>query len=97
MDRFVTYKLAGERSSEYRALIHPDDRMWPPAEVSILTPLGISLLGLKVGDRVPLPGLRDNRGRWMEVEGTGPREAGGSARYLLTQTAILTLERAQPR
>ena len=77
LDRFVTNRLTGKDPSEHRALIHPDDRMWPPAEVSTLTPLGISLLGLKVGDRMPVLGSRDDRDQWVEVEGVGPRATGG--------------------
>ena len=34
-------------------LIHPDDCMWPPAELSVLTPAGLSLLGLRAGHRMP--------------------------------------------
>ena len=39
-----------------RLLIHPEDRMWPPAELSVATPLGITLLGLSAGDRMPVVG-----------------------------------------
>ena len=33
----------------------PEDMKWPGAELSVTTPLGIALLGLRVGDRMPYP------------------------------------------
>jgi regulator of nucleoside diphosphate kinase len=71
LNTFVTYRLAGENTWERRMLIHPDDRMWPPAEVSVLTPVGLSLLGLRAGDRMPLIGTDDPRE--VCVEAVGPR------------------------
>ncbi len=76
MDLFASYRLAGQEEPEYRALIHPSDSLWPPAEVSILSPVGISLLGLKLGDRMPLPGSKDGP-QWVEVVGVGPWMSGG--------------------
>jgi hypothetical protein len=46
-------------------LVHPEDLRWPGAELSVLTPLGIALLGLRVGDRMPFRTSRD--GPWHEV------------------------------
>jgi regulator of nucleoside diphosphate kinase len=74
LDTFVTYRLAGEDTSEKRILIHPDDRMWPPAELSVLTPVGLSLLGLRVGDRMPLLGSDEPLD--VCVEAVGPRVVG---------------------
>jgi len=76
LDMFVTYRLAGEGASDKRMLIHPDDRMWPPAEVSVLTPLGLSLLGLRPRDRMPLIGSDGPMDSWVEVENVGPRVTG---------------------
>jgi len=76
LDTFVTYRLAGEGASDKRMLIHPDDCMWPPAEVSVLTPLGLSLLGLRPGDRMPLIGSDGPMDAWVEVEDVGPRVTG---------------------
>jgi len=76
LDTFVTYRLAGERVSDKRMLIHPDDRMWPPAELSVLTPLGLSLLGLRTGDRMPLIGSSETPDICVEVEAVGPRVIG---------------------
>ncbi len=53
LDTFVTYRMAGEDTPDKRMLIHPDDRMWPPAELSVLSPVGLSLLGLRAGHRIP--------------------------------------------
>lgn len=76
MDRFVAYRIAGREEPEYRALIHPEAGMWPPAEVSILSPVGISLLGLKLGDRMPLRGAAGCP-QWVEVVAVGPWMTGG--------------------
>jgi regulator of nucleoside diphosphate kinase len=76
LDRFVTYRLADGGRAERRALIHPEDGMWPPAEVSVLTPLGLSLLGLRPGDRMPLIGSDRPTDAWVEVEDVGPRVMG---------------------
>jgi regulator of nucleoside diphosphate kinase len=79
LDTFVTYRLAGESASDKRMLIHPDDRMWPPAELSVLTPLGLSLLGLRPGDRMPLIGTDGPMDASVEVEDVGPRVTGAFA------------------
>ena len=39
MEDFVTYSTETGRL-QTRALIYPEDRMWSPAEISVLTPLG---------------------------------------------------------
>ncbi|MEZ0170973.1 transcription elongation factor [Microvirga sp. TS319] len=77
LDTFVTYRIAGEDRCEKRMLIHPDDHMWPPAELSVLTPVGLSLLGLRAGDRMPLLGSDAAPEACVEVEAVGPRVAGG--------------------
>jgi regulator of nucleoside diphosphate kinase len=76
LDSFVTYRLSGDGPLEKRALIHPDDGIWAPAEVSILTPVGLSLLGLRVGDRMPLLGTDGPPDACVEVEAVGPRVVG---------------------
>ena len=57
-------------------LIHPDDCMWPPAELSVLTPAGLSLLGLRAGHRMPLIGSTGSPDVCVEVEAVGPRVTG---------------------
>ncbi len=74
LDTFVTYRIGGEDTLERRMLIHPDDRMWPPAELSVLTPVGLSLLGLRAGDRMPLIGSDELLD--VCVEAVGPRVVG---------------------
>ena len=56
LDRFVVYRIEGSERPERRLLIDPADGMWPPAELSLITPLGITLLGLSVGNRSSLIG-----------------------------------------
>jgi regulator of nucleoside diphosphate kinase len=60
----VTYRINGGRPMAH-VLVHPQDLLWPGAELSVLTPLGIALLGLRVGDRMPFRTDRD--GPWHEV------------------------------
>jgi len=76
LDTFVTYRLVDGGRSERRALVHPEDLTWPPAELSVLTPLGLSLLGLRPGDRMPLIGSDRPMGACVEVEDVGPRVTG---------------------
>ncbi|MGO4572693.1 GreA/GreB family elongation factor [Microvirga sp. 2TAF3] len=49
----VTYRLNGTGRPMAHVLVYPEDLLWPGAELSVLTPLGIALLGLRVGDRMP--------------------------------------------
>jgi regulator of nucleoside diphosphate kinase len=60
----VTYRIDGGRPTAH-VLVHPQDLLWPGAELSVLTPLGIALLGLRVGDRMPF--RTDGSGPWHEV------------------------------
>ena len=60
----VTYRIDGGRPMAH-VLVHPQDLLWPGAELSVLTPLGIALLGLRVGDRMPFRTSQD--GPWHEV------------------------------
>ncbi len=80
LDRFVTYRTAASKRPERRLLIHPEDGMWPPAEMSVVTPLGITLLGLSTGDRVPMIGSRLREPPWVEVVAVGPPATGGIVR-----------------
>jgi regulator of nucleoside diphosphate kinase len=76
LDTFVTYRMAGEDTPDKRMLIHPDDRMWPPAELSVLTPVGLSLLGLRAGQRMPVIGSAHTSNACVEVNTVGPRVTG---------------------
>lgn len=80
LDRFVTYRTVGSDQSERGLLIHPEDRMWPPAEISVATPLGITLLGLSTGDCMPMIGSDMPKPPWVEVVAVGPLATGGIAR-----------------
>lgn len=46
----VIYRIDGELKSRAHLLVHPEDLIWPGAEISVTTPLGTALLGLRVGD-----------------------------------------------
>ncbi len=68
----VIYRIDDEPKSRAHLLVHPGDLIWPGAEISVATPLGTALLGLRVGDRMP---FSDDNGEMHEVyvEGIGLR------------------------
>lgn len=80
LDRFVTYRneLSGEVTR--RLLIHPDDRMWPPAEISVDTPVGITLIGSSAGHRMPMVGVDTPAPPWLRVVEVEAAASGGIAR-----------------
>jgi len=80
LDRFVTYRTVGSDRSKRGLLIHPEDSMWPPAEISVATPLGITLLGLSTGDCMPMIGSDMPEPQWVEVVAVGQWATGGIAR-----------------
>jgi regulator of nucleoside diphosphate kinase len=72
MDAFIRFKVDGGKA-ETRALVFPEDHMWPEAELSIMTPLGIALIGSSAGERIPLRGAANGAPRWVRVESVGRR------------------------
>jgi len=64
----VTYRLNGTGRPMAHVLVYPEDLLWPGAELSVLTPLGIALLGLRVGDRMPFRTSRDGPVHEVVVE-----------------------------
>ncbi|PTM41595.1 transcription elongation factor [Bosea sp. 124] len=81
LDRFVTYRIEGSGQPERRLLIDPADGMWPPTELSVITPLGITVLGLSVGDRSPMIGADVREPPWAEIVAVGPMATRGIARW----------------
>ncbi len=69
----VTYRLNGRGQPMAHVLVYPEDLHWPGAELSVLTPLGIALLGLRVGDRMPFRTSRDGPVHEVVVEDVGIR------------------------
>lgn len=76
----VTYRLNDEPETHTRVLVHAGDVTWPSAELSVMTPLGTALLGLRVGDRMP---FRTSDGQQHEVlvEDVGFRPLAGVVPY----------------
>lgn len=69
----VIYRIDGSERAQDNLLVHPEDMKWPGAELAVTTPLGIALLGLRVGDRMPYP-LGDRAPEHhVVVEGVGWR------------------------
>jgi regulator of nucleoside diphosphate kinase len=86
MDAFIRYRLDGGKV-ETRALIYPDDHMWPEAELSVMTPLGIALIGASAGERIPLRGAAEGAPRWVQVESVGCRLQPGLLPVMLRGAA----------
>jgi transcription elongation GreA/GreB family factor len=69
--RLVSYRLDWSTPTPYRALVYPKDLRDPEAEISLLSPIGTALLGLRRGDEmlVFLPGDGFHK---LTVEGVLP-------------------------
>jgi regulator of nucleoside diphosphate kinase len=67
----VIFRIDDEPRSRAHLLVHPDDLISPGAEISVTTPLGTALLGLRVGDRMPF--VEDGTLHEVVVEGIGLR------------------------
>ena len=67
----VIYRIDDDPKSRAHLLVHPEDLIWPGAEISVTTPLGTALLGLRVGDRMSF--VEDGTVREVYVEGIGLR------------------------
>ncbi len=68
----VIYRVDDESRTRTHLIVHPDDLIWPGAELSVATPLGTALLGLRIGDCMPFLG-DDGRTHEVRVEGIGLR------------------------
>ncbi|WP_201864982.1 GreA/GreB family elongation factor [Microvirga soli] len=68
----VIYRLNDEPGSRAHLLVHPEDLIWSGAEVSVTTPLGTALLGLRVGDSMSFIEVDGTR-HVVSVEGIGLR------------------------
>jgi transcription elongation GreA/GreB family factor len=84
----VIYRVDDEPKTQAHLLVHPDDLIWTGAEVSVATPLGTALLGLRIGDRMS---FRETNGTVHEVvvEGIGLRFLdGGSTVMRIRSTPV---------
>lgn len=52
LDEWVTYRVDGNRRSESKILVCPDELRNGQMELSVLSPLGAALLGMSVGQRI---------------------------------------------
>jgi regulator of nucleoside diphosphate kinase len=80
LDRLVTYRIDGAERAERQYLVDPEDSMWPPAEISVTTPVGMTLLGLSTGHRMAVIGSALQEPPWLEVVAVGRSATGGRAR-----------------
>lgn len=85
LDSFVTFEFAASEERERRRLILPKDRMWPPSELSVASPLGLALVGLAAGERSLVRGSGTEGPRWVEVLSVGPAGTNLPPRCTLRQ------------
>jgi regulator of nucleoside diphosphate kinase len=50
----VSYRLGWGPASGYYRLVYPEELTGAPDEISLLSPIGVALLGLRLGDRMPV-------------------------------------------
>ena len=67
----VIFRIDDEPKSRAHLLVHPDDLISPGTEISVTTPLGTALLGLRIGDRMPF--VEEGTVHEVVVEGIGLR------------------------
>lgn len=67
----VIFRLDDEPKPRAHLLVHPDDLIRPGVEISVTTPLGTALLGLRVGDRMSF--VEEGTAHAVSVEGIGLR------------------------
>jgi hypothetical protein len=73
----VIYRIDGAGEQQAGLLVYPEDMKSPGAELSVTTPLGTALLGLRVGDRMPYPLAGADPEHEVVVEGVGWRFTAG--------------------
>ncbi len=65
----VRYRLDDEPAVREHRFVHPLDRADLPDELSVASPVGVALLGLRVGDRMPYCDNRLGTQHVVTVEG----------------------------
>ena len=83
----VIYRIDDEPKSRAHLLVHPEDLTWPGAEISVTTPLGTALLGLRVGDRMSF--VEHGRIHEVYVEGIGLRFLDDGSTVMRTPCGIM--------
>jgi regulator of nucleoside diphosphate kinase len=71
--RRVSYRLAGRAATPYRTLVYPEEFSDEHAQISLLSPIGTALLGLRTGDRTHVF-LPPNGFHLLEVAGVKESE-----------------------
>jgi regulator of nucleoside diphosphate kinase len=90
----VVFHLAGDPAIQARLLVHPHTLLCPNTELSVLSPVGAALMGLRVGDCMSF--VEHGERREIVVEAVGMRFVGrGVPRWIETVTSS-QLESACP-
>ncbi|HVY59825.1 MAG TPA: GreA/GreB family elongation factor [Xanthobacteraceae bacterium] len=66
----VVYQIDNGKP-ECRVLVHPDDYALPEQHISVLSPVGVALIGIRAGDRMPFLGT-DGTLRFVTVVSVEP-------------------------
>ncbi|KMO33314.1 elongation factor GreAB [Methylobacterium tarhaniae] len=72
----VLYRLDDEPALREHRLVHPLDLAGRPDELSVASPLGMALLGLRVGDRMPFCDNHRGTQHVVTVAGIDRRSVG---------------------
>ena len=83
----VIFRIDDEPKSRAHLLVHPEDLIWPGAEISVTTPLGTALLGLRVGDSMSFVEA-DGTTHAVFVEGIGMRFLDDGSMVTRTPSSI---------
>ncbi|MEE7456621.1 transcription elongation factor GreAB [Methylorubrum populi] len=75
----VSYRLDDEPTVHTRRLVHPSTRIGLEEDISAASPLGIALLGLRRGDRMPFRDSATGREHLVEIADVGPPRSTGDA------------------
>lgn len=54
LNRAVSFRLDWGAESPYRTLVYPEDFVDEATQISLLSPVGVALLGLRPGDQMPV-------------------------------------------
>jgi len=73
LNGWVTYRVDGSRHTESKILVCPDEFRSAQINLSVLSPLGASVLGMSVGDRMKFVSIEGGGLHFVIVEGLSAR------------------------
>jgi transcription elongation GreA/GreB family factor len=77
----VSYRLDWQDATAFRSLVYPEEFRDDAAQISLLSPIGVALLGLRAGDEMPVfipeTGIHTLRVVGVEASRHAPPEQDG--------------------